>query len=137
MDNSGINGAQTFHLFSALPSEIRQTIWKFSLYRLVVLIQLEFSDLTVPMPTEVQRLCKSSYRNNESPSALSTCKEARDVALSFYNCVVEGTPPNQRTIYCQPTHHVIQLKGFEGLLNYVRYDKPGYSDMEIRTSRHC
>lgn len=136
MDYSYSNCEQKFHLFSALPSEIRQLIWKFSFHRRVIRVQLELSEWQLPIlsPTLVREFCEFSYKNNESPSALLTCKEARDAALSFYNCLLDGAPPNQRTIYYHPARDSVQLEGLAALLDYLTFNGLRPADIEIRLS---
>jgi len=119
---------QQFHLFPELPGELRELIWKFSLYGRTVLVQLKLGTWNIPTLSleHVRGLCTFSYKENHTPPALGVCKESRDIAASFYKCSPLRAfrdrihSPNLSTVCYCPFHDNIQIQGGAALYEYAK-----------------
>ena len=119
---------QQFHLFPELPGELRELIWKFSLYGRTVLVQLKLGTWNIPTLSleHVQGLCTFSYKENHTPPALGVCKESRDIAASFYKCSPLRAfrdrihSPNLSTVCYCPFYDNIRIQGEAALFEYAK-----------------
>lgn len=103
-----------FHVFSALPAELRLYIWHLSLAHVEALISISCVRGVHPNSRRFARLFRASRDN---PPQLRVSREARNEALRVYSpYFVTKYVPNSR-IYLAPARDIVRLP--DALLGYL------------------
>jgi hypothetical protein len=122
-------GPQNFHLFSKLPREIREKIWKLSFpdgrsIRVCPIVPKDGYLALLVRGNKLQRvLTEFSYEDNDPIVALKTSRESREIALSVYRSFVKG----ERIIYFCPDRDTLLFAGLETVFLMLLYigGRPG------------